>query len=184
MGWFDLCISQPGSKQATPILRLRFIYVCFRYLLSKRFINIISAEVSLASRCATYLSFKSLDPLFSQDLDDGGGIDQQVKDGEFVFFEYAAMEWLEHAKSCLTHDISRDQFSALSIALDRLYKTRAHETQPKPGPSGAQTQGAQTQDPQDLVTLQSELIDRLNSLGDLQFRLKDVKGKALRIHHG
>ncbi|KAI2624405.1 hypothetical protein GGR54DRAFT_629674 [Hypoxylon sp. NC1633] len=118
-------------KECGPIIEInegtiRFVYFSAKeYLLheqSDRFLSLSEAHFDAALVCTTYLSFSSLNPLFSSSADGVLDIREQTLGGDYVLFEYASMAFLEHLKSLET----RDPDSRLLAVLHRFQEARTH----------------------------------------------------------
>ncbi|KAI1457992.1 hypothetical protein F4805DRAFT_474716 [Annulohypoxylon moriforme] len=103
----DIC------KTCGPIIeindsKIQFVHFSAReYLLheqSNSFLNLTEAHIDATITCTAYLSFSSLNPLFSHRSDDIADIQKRVMDGDYVLFEYASMAFLEHLKASLKNE--------------------------------------------------------------------------------
>jgi hypothetical protein len=75
-----------------------------RYLLheqSNNFLKPVDSHLDAALTCTTYLSFTSLDGLLSTTWETAD-IETQILQGDFVFLEYAALEYMEHIKAWMS----------------------------------------------------------------------------------
>ncbi|OTA59127.1 hypothetical protein K449DRAFT_466839 [Hypoxylon sp. EC38] len=84
---------------------IRFVHFSAKeYLLheqSNSFLKLPDAHLDATLFCATYLSFQSLNPLFSLLRDDIFQVQQPFLDGDYVMFEYTSMYFLDHLKAFL-----------------------------------------------------------------------------------
>ncbi|OTA93779.1 hypothetical protein M434DRAFT_395313 [Hypoxylon sp. CO27-5] len=84
---------------------IRFVHFSAKeYLLHKQsnsFLKLPDAHLDATLFCATYLSFQSLNPLFSLPRHDTPQVQQRILDGDYVMFEYASMYFLDHLKAFL-----------------------------------------------------------------------------------
>ncbi|KAI1120580.1 hypothetical protein F5Y10DRAFT_272930 [Nemania abortiva] len=103
---------------------VRFVHFSAKeYLLnqSNGFLDMRASNMDAAIVCSTYLCFASLDVLFTTSLAGYETVlDQRILTGDVVFFEYAAIEWLEHIKACSF----QEDFSRLTDILSVLFNTR------------------------------------------------------------
>ncbi|KAI1770697.1 hypothetical protein F4818DRAFT_431640 [Hypoxylon cercidicola] len=123
-------------KECGPIIEfnegtIRFVHFSAKeYLLheqSNNFLNLTEAHLHSALICTTYLSFSSLNMLFSSPPDEILDVRKQILDGDYVMFEYASMEFLEHLVSSFgTQGSNLD--SRLLAAMNHLQKTRGHDS--------------------------------------------------------
>ncbi|KAK1758999.1 hypothetical protein QBC47DRAFT_449676 [Echria macrotheca] len=96
------------------------------YLLHEQsncFLKLADAHLQAALACATYLSYSSLDTLFSatgEDLD----IRRRVLAGDYVFLEYAALEYMNHIKAWMRTKGQPNSIEEVSTVLHRLFETR------------------------------------------------------------
>jgi hypothetical protein len=80
--------------------------------------------------CSSYLSFGTLDTLFDAESYEEGSVQGGIKQGDFVFFDYASNEWLAHLQAFLTNRPSPDELKRLSEAVSRLASSReSHVTE-------------------------------------------------------
>ncbi|KAI0161115.1 hypothetical protein GGR52DRAFT_582536 [Hypoxylon sp. FL1284] len=97
---------------------IRFVHFSAKeYLLheqSNNFLNLTEAHLDAALICATYLSFSSLDLLFSTSLDNMDIAQKQIVEGDFVIFEYASIAFIEHLTS-----FCENQGSGLDMCLTK-----------------------------------------------------------------
>ncbi|KAI1386580.1 uncharacterized protein F4822DRAFT_431452 [Hypoxylon trugodes] len=117
-------------KACGPIIEIddgvvRFVHFSAReYLLheqSANFLDLYEAHAYAALTCITYLSFSSLDPLFSSSLD---AVEDQIINGDYVLFEYASAMFLDHLKISLENE-EKSLDKRISMALNHLRETRA-----------------------------------------------------------
>ncbi|KAI0101764.1 hypothetical protein GGR51DRAFT_563230 [Nemania sp. FL0031] len=115
-------------KECGPIIEdvdgvVRFVHFSVKeYMLkhSNGFLDIRTANMDAAIACSTYLRFTSLDVLFdARSSAPETALNQRILDGDLVFFEYAATEWLEHVKDCQPEESLGELASALSALFDR-----------------------------------------------------------------
>lgn len=100
-----------------------------RYLLheqSNKFLDLTEAHLDAALICTAYLSFFSFNTLFSSSSDEILDIRKQIVDGDYVMFEYASTEFLEHLLSSFGSRGS-DVDSRLLATTIRFQETRAHD---------------------------------------------------------
>lgn len=102
-----------------------------RFLLhqqSKNFIRLDEAHLDAALTCATYLSFTSLDTVFSP-TEEGGLLDSQILAGDFVLLKYAALECTEHIADLITdpRSVVQDAVEELVPVLGCLLEKRKHD---------------------------------------------------------
>lgn len=74
--------------------------------------------------CSSYLSYSALDTLFDAEFYAEDSVTDGIKQGDYVFFEYASNEWLAHVQTCLTNRPSPDELKRLSEAVSRLASSR------------------------------------------------------------
>src|SRR5437868_6058023 len=101
-----------------------------RYLLQhpSDIVDLKKAKIDAALICSSYLAYTPLNVLFKPYLEDDSDIDRGALSGDFVFFEYASQEWLEHVKQCIEEPLLRDDLQNLSGVLCRLFDIRGAET--------------------------------------------------------
>jgi len=107
-----------------------------RYLLdeqSNHFLNLADAHLKAALICLTYLSYSSLDTLFPET--EVSGIEGQILGGDFVFLEYAVLEYMEHVKEWMRHKRPQDSAETISAALGRLFDARGNAAFDQSAPS-------------------------------------------------
>ncbi|KAI0152566.1 hypothetical protein F4776DRAFT_659492 [Hypoxylon sp. NC0597] len=84
---------------------IRFVHFSAKeYLLheqSNSFLKLPDAHLDATQVCVTYLSFSSLNTLFSLSQDEIPEVQKRILDGDYVMFEYASMYFLEHLKAFL-----------------------------------------------------------------------------------
>lgn len=69
---------------------------------SDNFLRAPAAHWQIAFTCLTYLSFVSLNDIFSQDMNKEVQIRDKIVAGDFVLFQYAATQWIHHVTLCAT----------------------------------------------------------------------------------
>ncbi|KAI5925083.1 hypothetical protein F4810DRAFT_660893 [Camillea tinctor] len=107
---------------------IHFVHFSAReYILqhSNTFLDIQSAQINTAILCATYISYSSLNLLFSTEPSGNPELYDRIKTGDYVFFEYASIEWLAHVKAIRLHEIHANRKDDLQVALLRLFGTRS-----------------------------------------------------------
>ncbi|KAI1092734.1 hypothetical protein F5B19DRAFT_453335 [Rostrohypoxylon terebratum] len=118
-------------KMCGPIIEfhdgnIQFVHFSVKeYLLheqSDSFLNLFEAHTNAAITCTTYLSFESLDPLFSLQTNHVAELRKGIVDGDWVLFEYASAAFLEHLKALENQNDAPDRY--LLIALNRLREVR------------------------------------------------------------
>ncbi|KAF2179185.1 hypothetical protein K469DRAFT_801445 [Zopfia rhizophila CBS 207.26] len=67
---------------------------------SDNFIRTPEAHWQIASTCLTYLSFISLNDIFSRGMHEEAQIRDKIVAGDFVLFQYAATQWIHHVTRC------------------------------------------------------------------------------------
>ncbi|KAI4861312.1 hypothetical protein F4820DRAFT_461052 [Hypoxylon rubiginosum] len=122
-------------KECGPIIEIsndtiRFVHFSAKeYLLheqSNKFLDLTEAHLDAALICTAYLSFFSFNTLFSSSSDEILDIRKQIVDGDYVMFEYASTEFLEHLLSSFGSRGS-DVDSRLLATTIRFQETRAHD---------------------------------------------------------
>ncbi|KAI1211064.1 uncharacterized protein F4807DRAFT_459295 [Annulohypoxylon truncatum] len=122
----DIC------KMCGPIIEInndnvQFVHFSAKeYLLheqSDSFLNLYEAHIDATLTCTTYLSFSSLNSLFSLQSNVMADIPKRIMDGDYVLFEYASIEFLEHLKALGNQSGALD--TRLVMALNRLREIRS-----------------------------------------------------------
>ncbi|KAI2471029.1 hypothetical protein F4781DRAFT_388511 [Annulohypoxylon bovei var. microspora] len=115
----DIC------KACGPIIeiddgKIQFVHFSAKeYLLheqSDKFLDLSEAHTEAAITCTTYLSFSSLNLLFSSSSNEMADIQERIKDGDYVMFGYASTAFLEHVIASMdnrSHALDIDLLAAL-----------------------------------------------------------------------
>ncbi|KAJ2996646.1 hypothetical protein NUW58_g904 [Xylaria curta] len=135
----DIC------KVCGPIVEIRDEHLFFVHFSAKEYllhhtsdiVDLRRAEIGAALICSSYLAYTPLNVLFRSDLEDESDIDRGALSGNFVFFEYASQEWLEHVKQCVEEPLLEDDLQNLTETLCRLFNTRGTKTTDTRRPTAA-----------------------------------------------
>ncbi|KAH6962306.1 hypothetical protein BKA56DRAFT_622860 [Ilyonectria sp. MPI-CAGE-AT-0026] len=142
---------------------VRFVHFSAKeYLLhqqSNQFIVLVNAHADAALTCLTYLSFSSLDIIHSEhDPRLLETVNNQVLCGDFVFFQYAATEWVYHVKKCMFR-LQREQREDVLAALSKFFKLRLRNSHPHPlHPAGQRQCVAFAPSAEEMLLQESELF--------------------------
>ncbi|KAI0967464.1 hypothetical protein F4678DRAFT_475185 [Xylaria arbuscula] len=136
---------QDIRKICGPIIETRDEHLFFVHFSAKEYllhhasdmIDLKKAKIDAALICSSYLAYRPLNVLFEPHLEDDSVIDRCILSGDFVFFEYASQEWLEHVKQCIEEPLLEDDLQSLAGVLCRLFSTRSAETNDSLFPTAA-----------------------------------------------
>ncbi|KAK3983781.1 hypothetical protein QBC44DRAFT_45029 [Cladorrhinum sp. PSN332] len=105
---------------------VRFVHFSAKeYLMSNesnRFVQLPDAHLNAALTCAAYLSYSSLDTIFSPT--DLTAIKQQMMQGDFVFVSYAITTCFEHVEHAMEAENTQSAVESLSPVLGTLFELR------------------------------------------------------------
>ncbi|KAK3297275.1 uncharacterized protein B0H64DRAFT_391813 [Chaetomium fimeti] len=106
---------------------VRFVHFSAKeYLLheqSNSFLSLADAHLDAALTCATYLCFTSFDSLLSADWE-ATDIQCQIRSGDFVLLEYAALEYMDHIKGWMANKTDEGSVEQISTTLNQLFEIR------------------------------------------------------------
>ena len=96
--------------------------------------NLADAHLNAALICTTYLSYSSLDTLFSAG-EDTADFEAQILRGDFVLLDYAALEGMEHVEKWIQHKACDESNDAISPILSQLFEIRSNDAFDRSAPS-------------------------------------------------